>query len=78
MSVLSSFVDAPVVQRPVSISFRQVVVNFVSRFRGEALPDVADMPESDRRAVRQSDFEQCVMQYGSPWNEIRNQVGAWM
>lgn len=77
MSAISSFVDTRADHRPASMSFRQVVAGFVSRFRGAALPDAADMPRNDRGNMRQSDYERCAMQYGSPWNEIRNQVGAW-
>ncbi len=78
MSAISSFVDAPAARRPAPMSFRQVVAGFVSHiFAAKALPDVDDMPEGDRRVLSQSDYERCVMQYGSPWNEIRCRAGVW-
>lgn len=80
MSAISSFIDARVAQCLASMSFRQVVAGFVSRIRPARAPlDVVGMPEGDRRAPRQSDYERIEQRWdGSPYKEIRNQHGAWL
>ncbi len=79
MSAISSFFDAPVAQRPASMSLRQVVAGFVSRIRArKVLPEAAEMPASDRRALRQSDYERIDQRWeGSAYREIRNQIDAF-
>lgn len=79
MSVISSVIDAPVVPQAPSMSFRQAVAALMSRFRVRmSTPEGADMPKSDRCAMRQSDYEQVAQRWdGSPYREIRNQIDAF-
>lgn len=79
MSAISFFFDAHAAQRLASMSFRQVILSVMSRFRVmRALPDVADMHRSDRAAMRPSDYERISQRWDrSPYQEIRNHVGVW-
>lgn len=79
MSAISSAIISQVSPRAAAApSTRRAFAGLGARLRAMLNSSGSDdLPASDRSVRHQSDHERCAIQYGSTWNEIRNQVGVW-